>query len=122
MDRGDHNHPRALSIRNRLVAEGWHLFTTSFILAETHALLLARLNQRIATQFLREMEASPTTVVWVTQADVQRARSIIYRYEDKDFSLTDATSFAVMERLRIPYAFAFDRHFSQYGLAVLAPT
>ncbi|GFP36049.1 hypothetical protein HKBW3S43_01837, partial [Candidatus Hakubella thermalkaliphila] len=34
-------------------------------------------------------------------------------------SLTDATSFAVMERLKIPYTFAFDRNFTQYGLTVL---
>jgi hypothetical protein len=34
----------------------------------------------------------------------------------KDFPLTDATSFVVMERLRIPYAFTFERHFVQCGL------
>jgi uncharacterized protein len=65
------------------------------------------------------MEQSPTTLVWVTPADVQRAKAIIYQYEDKDFSLTDATSFAVMERLDIPLAFTFDRHFAQYGFTML---
>ncbi len=43
----------------------------------------------------------------------------LYQYDDKDFSLTDATSFAVMERIRVPYAFTFDRHFAQYGFTVL---
>jgi predicted nucleic acid-binding protein len=57
--------------------------------------------------------------VWVTPADVERAKAIIYQYDDRDFSLTDATSFAVMERLRIPTAFTFDRHFAQYGFTVL---
>jgi len=74
----------------------------------------------MATRFLRDMEHSPTTIVWVTPRDVQRARAIIYQYDDKDFSLTDATSFAVIERLRIPTAFSFDRHFAQYGLTVLS--
>ena len=65
------------------------------------------------------MEASPTTLVWVTPRDVERAKAIIYQYDDKDFSLTDAASFAVMERLRIVSAFTFDRHFAQYGFTVL---
>jgi uncharacterized protein len=68
------------------------------------------------------MEHSPTTLVWVMPADVQRAKAIIYQYDDKDFSLTDATSFAVMERLHVPAAFTFDRHFAQYGFTVLTAT
>jgi predicted nucleic acid-binding protein len=119
LDHDDANHVQALAIRDRLIAEGWRLFTTSFILAETHALLLNRLSQEIATRFLRNMEHSPTTLVWVTPADVQRAKAIIYQYDDKDFSLTDATSFAVMERIRLTAAFTFDRHFAQYGFTVL---
>jgi uncharacterized protein len=119
LDHDDANHARSLIIRDRLIAEGWRLFTTSFVLAETHALLLNRLSLEIATRFLRDMEHSSTTLVWVTPADVQRAKAIIYQYDDKDFSLTDATSFAVMERIRVPAAFPFDRHFAQYGFTVL---
>jgi predicted nucleic acid-binding protein len=36
-------------------------------------------------------------------------------YDDKDFSLCDAISFAVMERRSARIAFAFDSHFRQYG-------
>jgi uncharacterized protein len=115
----DANHAQALAIRDRLIAEGWRLFTTSFVLAETHALLLNRLSQDIATRFLWTMDESLTTLVWVTPADVQRAKAIIYQYTDKDFSLTDATSFAVMERFDIHLAFTFDRDFAQYGFTVL---
>ena len=84
------------------------------------ALLLNRLSQQIATRFLRDMEHSPTTLIWVTPRDVHRAKAIIYQYTDKDFSLTDAASFTVMERLRIPAAFTFDRHFAQYSFTVLS--
>jgi uncharacterized protein len=119
LDTDDANHAQARTISHRLIAERWRLFTTSFVLAETHALLLNRLSQEIATRFLRDIEQSPTTLVWVTPADVQRAKAIIYQYDDKDFSLTDATSFAVMERIRVPSAFTFDRHFAQYGFTVL---
>ena len=43
------------------------------------------------------------------------------KYQDKDFSLTDAISFAVMERLQITQAFTFDRHFAQYGFTLVQP-
>ena len=119
LDADDANHAQARTISERLIAEGSHLFTTSFVLAETHALLLNRLSQPIATRFLRDMEDSPTTLVWVTPRDVERAKAIIYQYDDKDFSLTDAASFAVMERLGIRLAFTFDRDFAQYGFPVL---
>ena len=102
-----------------MIAERWRLLTTSFVLAETHALLLNRLNQQIATRFLRDMERSSITLIWVTPRDVERAKAIIYQYTDKDFSFADAISFTVMERLGIRLAFTFDRDFAQYGLTAL---
>lgn len=65
------------------------------------------------------MEGSATVVVRVRASDEERARRIIFRYTDKDFSFADAVSFAVMERLQISHAFTFDRHFAQYGFTVL---
>jgi predicted nucleic acid-binding protein len=121
IDRADSNHARAIAIRNGLLARRWRVMMTSFILAETHALLLNRLSRQSAVNFLRDMESGVIPVEWVTPADVDRARQIIYQYQDKRFSLTDATSFAVMERLNIPYAFSFDNNFLQYGLNVLTP-
>jgi predicted nucleic acid-binding protein len=41
------------------------------------------------------------------------------QYEDKGFSFTDCTSFALMERLDINTVFAFDDHFVQYGTFVI---
>ena len=57
----------------------------------------------------------------VNVQDEQRARAIIFSQTDKNYSLTDATSFAVMERIGISIAFTFDRHFAQYGFAILGP-
>jgi uncharacterized protein len=120
LDRHDQRHAEARAIQQRLIRERSRLFTTNLVVAETHALLLTRLSHAISTAFLRDIEQSLTTVIWVTPADVQLAREIIYRYDDKDFSLTDATSFVVMERAAIPTAFTFDHHFAQYGLPVLS--
>ncbi len=40
---------------------------------------------------------------------------MLVRYSDKDWSLCDAISFAVIERRRVAMAFSFDRHFRQFG-------
>jgi predicted nucleic acid-binding protein len=118
-NRRDVSHPFALAVRDQLVAERWHLFTTNFLLAETHALLLARLGRWVAARVLESIYQSTATVVRVSVGDERRARQIIAEYADKDFSFTDATSFAVMERLQIGTAFSFDRNFIQYGFQVL---
>ena len=48
-------------------------------------------------------------------AEEQRAREILARHVDKDWSLCDAISFAVLDARHISAAFTFDRHFRQYG-------
>jgi predicted nucleic acid-binding protein len=43
-----------------------------------------------------------------------RARAILGARRDKDWSLCDAISFAVLETRGARMAFSFDRHFRQY--------
>jgi predicted nucleic acid-binding protein len=100
-DSQDSRHASAQEIARRLAEERRRLFTTNLILAETHALILARLGRDVAATVLFALDRSTTTIVRVSAADERRARSIITQFDDKDFSLTDATSFTVMNRLRI---------------------
>lgn len=60
--------------------------------------------------------------VRVLPREEERARQIIAGHADKDWSLCDAISFAVLEHRGVRTAFSFDRHFQQYGkLEVLGP-
>lgn len=93
--------------------------TSNFVVAETHALMLRRAGREPAFQFLQGILSSATVIERVTEDDEERTLAILMQYDDKDFSYTDATSFAVMERLNIDTAFAFDRHFAQYGFRTL---
>ena len=117
VDRNDTYHRKAVTILRSLARRGLSPLLTNFILAEAHALLLSRLGAEMAREWLLRQ-------VWpveaVTSPDEEKAKEIIRRYVDKTFSYTDATSFAVMERLGLKEAFAFDPHFRQYGLTLLA--
>lgn len=116
IDRDDTNHRKATAILRSSQRDGITPLITNFIVAESHALLLSRLGAGIARDWL-------TKQIWpveaVTPADKKKAKEIIQRYADKEFSYTDATSFAVMARLGITAAFAFDVHCKQYGLKLL---
>ena len=122
-DPQDGDHRSALAILERLERQSPRprIFSSNFVRAEAHALLLNRLGRPAAMRLLAELANGGTTLIRVTAQDERRALEIIERYQDKEFSLTDTTSFAVMERLGVEAAFAFDRDFRQYGVPVLAP-
>jgi predicted nucleic acid-binding protein len=116
----DANHEDARAVFARAVAERLRVFTTNFVMAETHALLFVREGHHIALQFLRSVATSNVSLVRVTVADEAAAVAIIEEYDDKDFSYTDASSFAVMRRLGTDEALSFDRHFVQFTRERLA--
>jgi uncharacterized protein len=118
----------ALAVRNdpdHAAAMAWleanrePLVTTDYILAETSTLVRMRdktirghrLAVRIATSILRSESA---TLEKVREEDLSRALDVFRTYRDHLFSFVDCTSFVIMERLGITYAFAFDRHFNEY--------
>ena len=120
VDTSDSSHTHAATIANRIAASTTQLYITNFIRAETHALLLNRVGHYHADRFLHDAANNPAlTVVYATPTDETQALALIEQYKDKDFSLTDALSFLIMQQLRITHAFAFDRNFSQYGFTML---
>lgn len=116
LDRDDACHKAAKDSLGNLKRTRSEPLLTNFLVAECHALCLARLGAGLARRWLL---TNAWTVERVTPDDEAAAREIIRKYTDKTFSYTDATSFAVMERLGLRTAFAFDPHFRQYGFQVL---
>jgi uncharacterized protein len=117
----DQNHPRAHPILPRAVRETWRLVTTNAVVFETYALLLARARppREVALKFLDSVEAKAYDVVRLLKTDEERAIALIRSHSDKTYSLCDASSFVVMERLGITEAVAFDQDFRSYGQFVI---
>jgi len=115
LDRTDVNYNRAKSIYDDLANQKVILSTTNAVIFETYALILNRLGRKYALALLDAVEVGDIQVIRVTEEDEKQAISILRKFGDKPFSFCDALSFAVMERLDISEAIAFDVHFTQYG-------
>ena len=115
LNKNDQNHEEALMIFSNLAKTRTILYISDYIQIETHGLLVSRANRTIAQKFL---EDTSWNIEIVTPEDKSKAISLLKKYQDKDFSLTDASSFVVMERLGLKTAIAFDVHFKQYGFIV----
>src|SRR5438270_8158863 len=99
--RNDQHHERAAETFRVILGERAPQFTTNTVIIEAHALILSTLGIRAGQAFLQSIDTGSTTIVRSRASDEERARDIVYQYDDKDFSMTDAISFAVMERLHI---------------------
>src|SRR5262245_49426542 len=99
LDRRDQHHAAASAILQRLAQDRFGSYTTNTDVIEAHALILSTMEWTVATRFLHGMERGGTTIIRVRDRDEERPKTIIYQYSDKEFSFTDAISFAVMERL-----------------------
>ena len=110
LDASDRNHDAAAEVVSRIVRERLPCFITQFIEVEAHALLLARLGRGPAHEWLME---SGLPVIGASARHVERAKELVAQFDDKDWSLCDAISFAVCEQRRA-IAFSFDHHFLQF--------
>ena len=107
-DRSDRKNVRP----KRLLEQNAPLLVTDHILAEGWNLIHHRLGAEAAGRFWRACRAVKIEVVG--KQDLEAAWRIARRFADESFSVTDCTSFAVMERLGVFRAAAFDHHFSIY--------
>ena len=115
--KNDHNHPAARAILRQLQKRRAVPLLTNYITAEAHTLMNARLGPDAARMWVRN---NIWPVEWAGREDEERAREILLTGRGGDGTLTDAVSFAVMERLGIQTVFTFDDNFARCGYRVLS--
>jgi predicted nucleic acid-binding protein len=109
-DRGDASHERAAE----LLRKSGGLVTTDHVLVETWLLLQRRLSTAAAERFWDGIRSGAARVEPVGMADLERAWSIGRAFVDQEFSITDRTSFAVMQRLGVLRVASYDDDFAIY--------
>ena len=121
-NRRDTLHNDAVTIKGRLLDAGVWLLTTDYVLDESYTIIRLRAGHRAAVEFGEELRASRLVrIEYLTLDAIEEAWTLFKRFKDKEFSFTDCTSFALMRRLGLREALAFDGHFTQAGFVELRP-
>ena len=92
------------------------LVTTSLVLGETWTFLTRRAGHRRAVEFNDVASKLPNLSVRQIDAEIElEAWHWLRRHDERTYSFVDATSFAMMRRMRIREALAFDGDFAAAG-------
>jgi predicted nucleic acid-binding protein len=117
--RRDGRHPEAKALWE---AGTGALLTTNLVLGETWTFLRRRAGHRQAVEFADAAERLPVLTVRHVDAEVDvDAWRWLRRRDERPYSYVDATSFALMRRLRLREALAFDGDFAAAGFIEVRP-
>lgn len=115
-NRRDQYHEAAGNFYNKNFKEFNELLTTNLVVAETYILLRLDCGSEVALGWWERIASSlKVKIIYIDSGLTEAAISILRKYNDHPFSFTDAVSFAVMKKMKITEAFAFDAHFTIAG-------
>ena len=118
LDTSDANHHAAVKFKDSLAHP---LMTSNYVVGEVITLVRNRPGYKAAVETGQKLWEYIADLIRVMPRDERKAWEIFVQYRDKNFSFTDCTSFALMERMGITEVFAFDEHFKQYGSFIVLP-
>lgn len=114
LDRGDANADAAAKTWELLAGVSTPLVTTNYVVLETVALVQARLGMK-AVAALRALLDPFVSVHYVDVALHLAALEQLISLSRRAVSLVDCAGFAFMRQNGLNRAFAFDRHFREFG-------
>jgi uncharacterized protein len=98
------------------------LVTTNHVLGETWTFLRRRSGHGPALDFVERALRSPRLSIRHLDEEAEaEAWRWLRRHDEREYSFVDATSFALMRRLRLREALAFDGDFAAAGFVEVRP-
>jgi uncharacterized protein len=117
--RRDRRHPEARSIWE---AGTGPLLTTNLVVGETWTFLTRRAGHGRAMEFLEAVDQLPSLATRSVDEDMEaEAWRWLRRHDERPYSFVDGTSFALMRRMRVREALAFDGDFAAAGFVEVRP-
>ena len=111
-------HSAAVAIYQDAVRQRRPIVTTNYVIAELAALLDSRLHvprERLVSDVETLRHAPHIQTIYADLALDEEAWTLLKSHADKHWSLVDASSFVLMQRISITEALATDKHFAQAG-------
>ena len=113
-------HAEAGAAYRTLLTGTQRLVVTDLIVAELHALSLARVHPRFGLDLIDRLLTSAR--IEIVEAGIERIAAgadLLRRRPGRTYSLTDAVSFVLMRELAISRAFTLDADFAVEGFEVV---
>ncbi len=114
ISRGDQFHPQARESFVFALTRREALITTNYVILETLALVQHRLGMSAVRDFNDDL-IPQISIRYVGEELHKQAMEALLTADRRELSLVDCASFAVMRRLGLKRAIAFDAHFSEQG-------
>lgn len=115
--KNDSKHSMAKDSFDNYAKNKAQLYSSSFVIVETTALL----HKRIGLDSVRDFNTKILPlleIIWTDKQWYARAIHRLFLLSQRDVSLVDCLSFEIMESLDISLAFAFDKHFNEIGYQI----
>jgi len=116
----DSFHYQARSSYERLLDWEQKLWTTSYVLVETSALIHHRLGFELLNTFMESLLSGVVNVLWVDSLIHHEAWRQMVKRQGSRLSLVDWVTVVSAERLKASL-FTFDQDFRQEGITVFPP-
>lgn len=120
INKSDNYHKISLKTIEYLIKKKIKLITTNYVIIETINALSKVEFRKAVIEFIKKLEASPSIeIIKITDETYNNAWILYQKRIDKDWGITDCTSFEVMRMFNIKKAFTYDRHFEQAGYSLV---
>ena len=114
----DEFHSAAANLFKEVVESNEKFFTSNYVLLETIFLLQRELGLSAVNDF-RKFMLPLVNIIWVDEKINNDCLNNLIAAEKRKISLTDYSSFYILDSFKIGRVFTFDKHFKEKGYQIL---
>ena len=118
MDSDDEFHSAAANLFKEVVESNEKFFTSNYVLLETIFLLQRELGLSAVNDF-RKFMLPLVNIIWVDEKINNDCLNNLIAAEKRKISLTDYSSFYILDSFKIDRVFTFDKHFKEKSYQIL---